>query len=147
AGNTGYIPHTRTQIGQDEHVPAAVAGEPALAAAERIAATPAPERGSPPPPPAKPRLVRTDLPVEKFDVHTPGAALIVEQIIRPTGLLDPKITIRPLKDQIDETIELCRQKVEISERVLITTLTKRTAEDLSDYLRDVGLKVRYLHSD
>jgi len=80
-------------------------------------------------------------------VHTPNAPLVVEQIIRPTGLLDPRITIRPLKSQIDETLELCRQRIEKSERVLITTLTKRTAEDLSDYLRDVGLKVRYLHSD
>jgi len=86
-------------------------------------------------------------PVAQFDVHTPGKPLIVEQIIRPTGLLDPKITIRPLKGQIDETIEQCRQRVELGERVLITTLTKRTAEDLSDYLKDVGLKVRYLHSD
>ena len=82
-----------------------------------------------------------------FDVHTPGAILIAEQIIRPTGLLDPHITIRPLKHQIDETIELCRQRIEKDERVLVTTLTKRTAEDLADYLRDVGLKVRYLHSD
>ena len=90
---------------------------------------------------------RTDDPPEKFDVHTPGAPLVVEQIIRPTGLLDPKITIKPLKNQIDETIELCRQRVEKGERVLVTTLTKRTAEDLADYLRDVGLKVRYLHSD
>ena len=80
-------------------------------------------------------------------MHTPGAQLVVEQIIRPTGLLDPKITLKPLKNQIDETIELCRQRVEKSERVLVTTLTKRTAEDLADYLRDVGLKVRYLHSD
>ena len=72
---------------------------------------------------------------------------MVEQIIRPTGLLDPKITLKPLKNQIDETIELCRQRVEKSERILVTTLTKRTAEDLADYLRDVGLKVRYLHSD
>ena len=77
----------------------------------------------------------------------PGAPLVVEQIIRPTGLLDPKITIKPLKNQIDETIELCRQRVEKGERILVTTLTKRTAEDLADYLRDVGLKVRYLHSD
>ena len=90
---------------------------------------------------------RTDQPVEEFDVHTPGAPLVVEQIIRPTGLLDPKITIKPLKNQIDDTLELCRQRIEKKERVLITTLTKRTAEDLSDYLRDVGLKVRYLHSD
>ncbi|MEO8206124.1 MAG: helicase-related protein, partial [Chthoniobacterales bacterium] len=73
--------------------------------------------------------------------------LIIEQIIRPTGLLDPVITIRPLKNQIDETIELCHRRIELKERVLITTLTKRTAEDLSDYLRDIGLKVRYIHSD
>src|SRR5205809_908314 len=92
-------------------------------------------------------ISRTDDPPEKFDTHTPGAPLIVEQIIRPTGLLDPKITMKPLKNQIDETIELCRQRVEKGERVLVTTLTKRTAEDLADYLRDVGLKVRYLHSD
>jgi excinuclease ABC subunit B len=85
--------------------------------------------------------------VAQFDCHTPGAPLVAEQIIRPTGLLDPKITVRPLKGQIDETIERCRQRIEIGERVLITTLTKRTAEDLSDYLRDVGMKVRYLHSD
>lgn len=90
---------------------------------------------------------KTDDPIEKFDVETPNARLIIEQIIRPTGLLDPQITIRPLKEQIDETMELCRQRVEKDERVLITTLTKRTAEDLSDYLRDSGLKVRYLHSD
>ena len=83
----------------------------------------------------------------QLDVHTAGSRLVVQQIIRPTGLLDPRITIRPLKNQIDETIELCRGRSEISERVLITTLTKRTAEDLTDYLRDVGLKVRYLHSE
>lgn len=83
----------------------------------------------------------------ELDVHTPGARLIVQQIIRPTGLLDPKITVRPLKGQIDETIELCRKRAEAGERVLITTLTKRTAEDLTDYLRDVGLRVRYLHSE
>jgi excinuclease ABC subunit B len=84
---------------------------------------------------------------DEFDVSTPGAPLVAEQIIRPTGLLDPQITVRPLKDQIDETIELCRQRIEKKQRILVTTLTKRTAEDLSDYLRDVGLKVRYLHSD
>ena len=84
---------------------------------------------------------------DEFDVSTPGAPLVAEQIIRPTGLLDPQITVRPLKDQIDETIELCRQRIEKKQRILVTTLTKRTAEDLSDYLRDVGLKLRYLHSD
>jgi excinuclease ABC subunit B len=82
-----------------------------------------------------------------FDPITPGAPLVIEQIIRPTGLLDPKITVRPLKNQIDESIELCRGRIEKGERVLITTLTKRTAEDLADYLRDIGLRVRYLHSD
>jgi excinuclease ABC subunit B len=83
----------------------------------------------------------------QLDVHTPGSRLVVQQIIRPTGLLDPVITLRSLKHQIDETIEFCRQRVEKGERVLITTLTKRTAEDLTDYLRDVGLRVRYLHSE
>ena len=117
-GNAGYFPHLRDRIGEEETVPSML-----------------------------PTLSRTDEPAEKFDVHTPNSRLIVEQIIRPTGLLDPRITVRPLKEQIDETIELCRQRVELKERVLITTLTKRTAEDLSDYLRDVGLKVRYLHSD
>ena len=75
-----------------------------------------------------------------FDPITPNALLVIEQIIRPTGLLDPKITVRPLKNQIDETIELCRRRIETGERVLVTTLTKRTAEDLADYLRDVGLE-------
>ncbi len=83
----------------------------------------------------------------RFDPLTPGAPLVIEQIIRPTGLIDPRITVRPLKNQIDETIELCRARIEKGERVLVTTLTKRTAEDLADYLRDIGLKVRYLHSD
>ncbi|MFZ9964645.1 MAG: excinuclease ABC subunit UvrB [Terrimicrobiaceae bacterium] len=84
---------------------------------------------------------------EEIDVSKPGAPLIAQQIIRPTGLLDPKIIVRPLKAQIDETIELCRRRIEAAERVLITTLTKKTAEDLADYLREIGLKVRYLHSD
>jgi len=94
-----------------------------------------------------PRISSTDQGVDKFDVTTKGKDLIVEQIIRPTGLLDPKITLRPLEEQIDDTIELCRQRVEINERVLITTLTKRTAEDLTDYLRRVDLRVRYIHAD
>lgn len=89
----------------------------------------------------------SDESVDAFDPTQRGRHLIVEQIIRPTGLLDPVITLRPLKGQIDETIELCRQRVERKERVLITTLTKRTAEDLSEYLIGVGLKVRYIHAD
>jgi excinuclease ABC subunit B len=86
-------------------------------------------------------------PVESFDPTKRGTPLVVEQIIRPTGLLDPVITLRPLKGQIDETIELCRQRVERHERVLVTTLTKKTAEDLSEYLQGTGLKVRYIHAD
>ncbi|MCL4104576.1 UNVERIFIED_CONTAM: hypothetical protein GTU68_004530 [Idotea baltica] len=82
----------------------------------------------------------------KFEMKK-GTDLIVEQIIRPTGLLDPIITLRPLKGQIDETIEQCQQRIEQNQRILVTTLTKRTAEDLTDYLRAAGLKVRYLHSD
>jgi len=97
--------------------------------------------------PPTPIPIRPNTASEELDASTPGSHLIVEQIIRPTGLLDPRIMIRPLKGQIDETIELCRTRVESGERVLITTLTKRTAEDLTDYLKDVGLKVRYLHSD
>jgi excinuclease ABC subunit B len=115
-GNKGYIPHSRSRIGQEETEPVLV-----------------------------PML--TGKKAAPLNVGTPGAHLIVQQIIRPTGLLDPRITIRPLKQQIDETIELCRIRTEKQERVLITTLTKRTAEDLTDYLRDVGLKVRYLHSE
>jgi excinuclease ABC subunit B len=88
-----------------------------------------------------------DEPVRAFEVKKPGTPLVVEQVIRPTGLLDPVITIRPLKGQIDETIELCRQRVAREERVLVTTLTKKTAEDLSEYLQGVGLKVRYIHAD
>jgi excinuclease ABC subunit B len=139
-GNKGYFPHRRERIGEDEPVPFLVAGESVAAVYDRRTFNDGAHK-------APLQLSRTDQPVDEFDVHTPGAPLVVEQIIRPTGLLDPKITLKPLKNQIDETIELCRQRVEKQERVLVTTLTKRTAEDLSDYLRDVGLKVRYLHSD
>ena len=72
---------------------------------------------------------------------------IAEQIVRPTGLVDPTISVKPLQGQIDDLIEECRQCVESQERVLVTTLTKRTAEELTDYLRDIGVNVRYLHSD
>ncbi len=72
---------------------------------------------------------------------------VVELVVRPTGLIDPTITIKPLKGQIDDLIEECRKRVELKERVLVTTLTKRTAEELTDYLRDIGINVRYLHSE
>src|ERR1700731_3504336 len=132
--NEKYFQHKRQRIDQDGPVPFVLPGGASFRSSADA------QKRVPP-------ISRTDEPLEKFDAHTPGTPLIVEQIIRPTGLLDPKITIKPLKNQIDDTIELCRQRVEKGERVLITTLTKRTAEDLADYLRDVGLKVRYLHSD
>jgi excinuclease ABC subunit B len=72
---------------------------------------------------------------------------VVEQIIRPTGLLDPKIHIHPIKGQIDHLIGLIHDRIEQDERVLVTTLTKKMAEDLTDYLKEMGIKVRYLHSD
>ena len=71
----------------------------------------------------------------------------VEQVIRPTGLVDPKVEVRPTKGQIDDLIEQIRQRTEKNERVLVTTLTKRMAEDLTDYLLEHGVKVRYMHSD
>jgi excinuclease ABC subunit B len=71
----------------------------------------------------------------------------VEQVIRPTGLVDPKVEVRPTEGQIDDLIEQIRQRVERKERVLVTTLTKRMAEDLTDYLLEHGVKVRYMHSD
>ena len=71
----------------------------------------------------------------------------VEQVIRPTGLIDPKVTVRPTKGQIDDLIDEIRTRTEKQERVLVTTLTKRMAEDLTDYLLEHGIKVRYLHSD
>ncbi len=72
---------------------------------------------------------------------------VVEQIIRPTGLLDPKIEVRPTANQIDDIISEIKMRQEKNERVLITTLTKRMAEDLSAYLKELGIKVAYLHSD
>ena len=72
---------------------------------------------------------------------------VVEQIIRPTGLLDPLIDVRPVENQIDDLIENIHQIIDKNERVLVTTLTKRMAEDLTDYLSENGIKVKYLHSD
>ena len=88
-----------------------------------------------------------------FATATPGpyerqiAPRPVQQVIRPTGLIDPPVEIRPLDNQIDDLMEEVRAHAERSERALVTTLTKRTAEDLSAYLRDAGLRVEYLHSD
>jgi len=84
---------------------------------------------------------------------TPGeyerkhSAVFVEQIIRPTGLVDPEVVVKPVKGQIDDLMEEIRVRVERNERVLVTTLTKRMAEDLTQYLSEAGIKVRYMHSD
>jgi excinuclease ABC subunit B len=75
------------------------------------------------------------------------AGQVVEQVVRPTGLIDPKVEVRPAASQVDDVLQEIRERVEVHERVLITTLTKRMAEQLTDYLADNGVKVRYLHSD
>jgi excinuclease ABC subunit B len=72
---------------------------------------------------------------------------VVELVVRPTGLIDPKVTVKPLKGQIDDLIEECRKRADAKERTLVTTLTKRTAEELTDYLRGIGVNVQYLHSE
>jgi excinuclease ABC subunit B len=78
----------------------------------------------------------------------PGAPPgVVELVVRPTGLVDPKVTLKPLSGQIDDLINECRKRADLKERVLVTTLTKRTAEELTDYLRDIGINVQYLHSE
>lgn len=102
------------------------------------------------------------LKLEEFEQHvnqimyvsaTPGdyelnrTSRIVEQVIRPTGLLDPKIEVRPIEGQIDDLVAEINLRIERKERVFVTTLTKKMAEDLTDYLKDLGIKVSYLHSD
>ena len=76
-----------------------------------------------------------------------GRGRIVEQIIRPTGLSDPSLTVKPAKNQVDDLLEEIRKRVKKKERVLVTTLTKRMAEDLTEYYSDLGIRVKYLHSD
>lgn len=88
-----------------------------------------------------------------FVSATPGewelkaSSKVVEQVIRPTGLVDPEVLVRPAKSQINDLVEEIRKRIEINERVLVTTLTKRMAEDLTNYLLEKSIKVRYLHSD
>jgi excinuclease ABC subunit B len=81
------------------------------------------------------------------DYEKAHAGQVVEQLVRPTGLVDPEVEVRPASRQVDDVLQEIRQRVEAGERVLITTLTKRMAEQLTDYLADNGVKVRYLHSD
>lgn len=88
-----------------------------------------------------------------FVTATPGAyelehsTTIAEQIIRPTGLLDPIVEVRPINNQIDDLVVEINKVIEKDERVLITTLTKKMSEDLTNYLKEIGIKVKYLHSD
>ncbi len=89
-----------------------------------------------------------------FVSATPGdyelarsGGVVVEQLIRPTGLLDPEVEVRPVKGQVDDLIAEIREREARQERVLVTTLTKRMSEDLSDYLREIGIRVQYMHSD
>ncbi|MBS0441867.1 MAG: excinuclease ABC subunit UvrB [Proteobacteria bacterium] len=81
------------------------------------------------------------------DYEKTHAGQVVEQLVRPTGLVDPEVEVRPATHQVDDVLQEIRERVRINERVLITTLTKRMAEQLTDYLSDNGVKVRYLHSD
>jgi excinuclease ABC subunit B len=81
----------------------------------------------------------------KYELGVSGG--VVEQIIRPTGLIDPRIVVKPVEGQIDDLLEQIRVRVAKNERILVTTLTKKMSEDLTDYLDDAGVKVRYLHSD
>ncbi len=81
-----------------------------------------------------------------WELERAGEA-VVEQVIRPTGLMDPRITVRPARDQVDDLLHEIRLRAERDERVLVTTLTKRMAEDLTEYYQQAGLRVRYLHSD
>src|SRR5690606_22363432 len=88
-----------------------------------------------------------------FVSATPGpyeaekSARVVEQVVRPTGLVDPEVEVRPARTQVDDVLSEIRKRSAVQERVLITTLTKRMAEDLTEFLADHGIRVRYLHSD
>ena len=82
----------------------------------------------------------------QYEIEKSGR-VIVEQVIRPTGLMDPEVLIRPARSQVDDLLEEIRKRTEKDERVLVTTLTKRMAEDLTDYYQDLNVRVRYLHSD
>ncbi len=81
------------------------------------------------------------------DYEKQHAGQVVEQLVRPTGLVDPQVEVRPARDQVDDVLQEIRLRVQVQERVLITTLTKRMAEQLTEYLSENGVKVRYLHSD
>ncbi|MGH7658190.1 MAG: helicase-related protein, partial [Gemmatimonadales bacterium] len=93
-----------------------------------------------------PRMIALSATPGEYEVGLSGGR-VVEQIIRPTGLVDPVISVRPVKGQVDDLLAEIRERVAVNERVLVTTLTKRMSEDLTDYLQQTGVRARYLHSD
>ncbi len=92
------------------------------------------------------RVIYVSATPAEYELQKSGG-VVVEQVIRPTGLVDPNITVRPSSNQVDDLIEEIRQRVSLHERVLVTTLTKRMSEDLTDYLAKLNIRVRYLHSE
>ncbi len=93
-----------------------------------------------------PQMISVSATPGEFELQLSGGA-VVEQIIRPTGLIDPEVDIRPVRGQVDDLLAEIRLREALAERVLVTTLTKRMSEDLTDYLQQAGVRVRYLHSD
>jgi excinuclease ABC subunit B len=93
-----------------------------------------------------PQMINVSATPGDYELNLAGGA-VTEQIIRPTGLLDPVVDVRPVRGQVDDLLHEIRQREAVGERVLVTTLTKRMAEDLTDYLQQAGVRVRYLHSD
>jgi excinuclease ABC subunit B len=93
-----------------------------------------------------PRVIFVSATPADYELERSGG-VVVEQLIRPTGLLDPEVEVRPVKGQVDDLLAEIREREAKGERVLVTTLTKRMAEDLTDYLQEVGVRVRYMHSD
>jgi excinuclease ABC subunit B len=93
-----------------------------------------------------PQMITVSATPGEFELQLSGGS-VVEQIIRPTGLIDPEVDVRPVRGQVDDLLNEIRQREALEERVLVTTLTKRMAEDLTDYLQQAGVRVRYLHSD
>ena len=92
------------------------------------------------------RVIFTSATPADYELERSGG-VVVEQIIRPTGLVDPKITIKPIATQVDDLVEQIKRRTEVGERVLVTTLTKRMSEDLTEYLQALGIRTRYLHSE
>jgi excinuclease ABC subunit B len=93
-----------------------------------------------------PQVIYVSATPADYELRKSGG-VVVEQVIRPTGLVDPSVEIRPVKNQIDDLIDEIRKRTAVKERVLVTTLTKRMAEDLTDYLTEIGILVRYIHSE